>query len=93
MERKSLTREQYAKRTNGRVEGLRIALTVLIRSTQTKESMDEYVKHLSIVKRLVEDIIEEDSDQFDSEWYPNGTLEVLSGFIDQLSDAQPYNSE
>ena len=89
MERDEFGIEEFAKSTNGKIEGLRLALTIFVLSSQSEDKVKSYVNSLSFTKDTIEEKIRNGEYQFDSKWYPDATLSMLNKMIEYLSDTKP----
>ena len=76
---------EYAELVNGKVAGLRLALTLFVANTQTKEQIESYVRILEDAESLIETGMQKGDFQFDSKEYPNGTLAELRNLRESLT--------
>lgn len=92
-EKEKLTEEEYAKYTSGKVEGLRIALTAFIRQTQPRESIDSYTDRLYSMEEFIREVTEDEGENEEQDWYANGAIEMLSDFVNYLSESEEQEDE
>ena len=76
---------EYAELVNGRVAGLRLAFTLFVANSQTKEQIESYVRILEDAESLIETGMQKGEFQFDSKGYPDGTLAELRNLRESLT--------